>query len=158
MNINITINGENKEFDVPPDEILLDLLRREGYTSVKEGCRTGDCGACTVLVDGKAVNSCLLFAGQLHGQQVTTLEGLEDKLISLLQESFLEMGAVQCGFCIPGMLISAYSLLSTKEDPSREEIKSGLDGNLCRCTGYVSQIKAVEQASERLKRESTNDG
>lgn len=147
MNIQLTINEEEKKFSIEPGEILLDLLRNEGYTSVKEGCKTGDCGACMVLVDGKAMTSCTIFAAQVHEKDIKTVEGLNNELAEKLKRSFLDMGGVQCGFCIPGMLISAYSLLSSNPNPSEGEIKAALDGNLCRCTGYVKQIEAIEKVS-----------
>ncbi|MCF7875787.1 (2Fe-2S)-binding protein [Candidatus Bipolaricaulota bacterium] len=150
MKINLVINGEEKNYDVEPGEVLLDLLRRKGYESVKEGCRTGDCGACMVLVDGRAMTSCTLFAAQVDGQEIRTVEGLEDELAEELKQSFLEAGAVQCGFCIPGVLNSAYSLLQNNPDPAEDEIKAALDGNLCRCTGYVKQIEAIKETANSI--------
>ncbi len=150
MKISLTINGVKKHYEVEPGEILLDLLRRKGYKSVKEGCKTGDCGACMVLVDGRAMTSCTLFAAQVDGREVTTIEGLDDKLSEELKDSFLEAGAVQCGFCIPGVLISAYSLLMDNPNPGEEEIKAALDGNLCRCTGYVKQIEAIKETANSI--------
>ena len=148
MEVEFELNGKDKKFEVKPGEVLLDLLRDNGYKSVKSGCRTGDCGACMVLVDGRAMTSCTLFAAQVDGREVRTVEGLNDELATELKESFLEAGAVQCGFCIPGVLISAYSLLKRNENPSRDEIKAALDGNLCRCTGYVKQIDAIEATAQ----------
>jgi len=153
MKISLTINGVKKHYEVEPGEILLDLLRRKGYKSVKEGCKTGDCGACMVLVDGRAMTSCTLFAAQVDGREVTTIEGLDDKLSAELKDSFLEAGAVQCGFCIPGVLISAYSLLLDNPNPGEEEIKAALDGNLCRCTGYVKQIEAIKETANSIEGE-----
>ena len=150
MKIEFELNGDKEEFDVNPDEVLLDLLRKNGYKSVKAGCKTGDCGACMVLVDGRAMTSCTLYAAQVDGKEVKTVEGLEGELVDRLKESLLDAGAVQCGFCIPGVLISAYSLLSKVENPSRDEIKAALDGNLCRCTGYVKQIDAVKETAKSL--------
>ncbi|MBS3825826.1 (2Fe-2S)-binding protein, partial [Candidatus Bipolaricaulota bacterium] len=141
---------KEKKFDVKPGEVLLDLLRDNGYKSVKRGCETGDCGACMVLVDGRAMTSCTLFAAQANEREIRTVEGLEDELAERLKESLLEAGAVQCGFCIPGVLISAYSLIKHNEDPSEEEIKAALDGNLCRCTGYVKQIDAIEETVDSI--------
>ncbi len=153
MKIKIRINEEDKAFQVEPGETLLETLRRHGYKSVKKGCETGDCGACMVLVDGRAMTSCTLFAAQVDGKEVKTVEGLDDDLSENLRENFLNVGAVQCGFCIPGMLISAYSLLSSNPNPTEAEIKAALDGNLCRCTGYVKQIKAIKETREQLEEE-----
>lgn len=150
MIIEFTLNGKDQKFDVEPGEILLDLLRVEGNTSVKEGCKTGDCGACMVLVDGRAMTSCTLFAAQVDGKEVTTLEGLHDELAEELRREFIDAGAIQCGFCTPGVLISSYSLLTHNQDPTEEEIKAALDGNLCRCTGYVKQIDAVKRVAAEL--------
>lgn len=150
MIIEFTLNGKDQKFDVEPGEILLDLLRAEGNTSVKEGCKTGDCGACMVLVDGRAMTSCTLFAAQVDGKEVTTLEGLHDELAEELRREFIDAGAIQCGFCTPGVLISSYSLLTHNQDPTEEEIKAALDGNLCRCTGYVKQIDAVKRVAAEL--------
>ncbi|MFP3953560.1 MAG: (2Fe-2S)-binding protein [Candidatus Bipolaricaulota bacterium] len=151
MNITIEINDDNKEFQVKPGKILLDLLRREGYTSVKEGCKTGDCGACMVLVNGRAMTSCTLFAAQVDGKRITTLEGLNDELADSLRQEFLDVGAIQCGFCIPGVLISSYSLLTHNPNPTEGEIKAALDGNLCRCTGYIKQIEAIKNVARDLE-------
>jgi len=150
MNLEATINGEELTLEIEPGEVLLDVLRRNGFKSVKEGCKTGDCGACMVLVDGSAMTSCTLFAAQVQGANIKTVEGLDDELAGSLRENFLDKGAVQCGFCIPGVLVSAYSLLSSNPDPTEEEIKAALDGNLCRCTGYVKQIEAIKETAEEL--------
>lgn len=150
MNLETTINGEELSLEIETDEVLLDVLRRNGFKSVKEGCKTGDCGACMVLVDGRAMTSCTLFAAQVQGAEIKTVEGLNDDLAETLRENFLDKGAVQCGFCIPGVLVSAYSLLSSNPDPTEEEIKAALDGNLCRCTGYVKQIEAIKETAEEL--------
>lgn len=150
MKVEFELNGEEKSFDVEPGEVLLDLLRDNGCKSVKRGCETGDCGACMVLINGKAMTSCTLFAAQVNGREIRTVEGLEDELAEQLKESLLEAGAIQCGFCIPGVLISAYSLLSRKNNPTEEEIKAALDGNLCRCTGYVKQIEAIKETSNKI--------
>lgn len=150
MKVELELNGKEKTFDVEPGEVLLNLLRDNGYKSVKAGCKTGDCGACMVLVDGRAMTSCTLFAAQVQGREIRTLEGLQDELAERLKKSLLDAGAVQCGFCIPGVLISAYSLLSQKEKPTEKEIKAALDGNLCRCTGYVKQIEAIKETAEEI--------
>lgn len=150
MNLEATINEEELTLEVEPGEVLLDVLRRNGFKSVKDACRTGDCGACMVLVNGRAMTSCTLFAAQVQGAEIKTVEGLDDELAESLRENLLNIGAVQCGFCIPGMLITAYSLLSSNPDPTEEEIKTALDGNLCRCTGYVKQIEAIKETAKQL--------
>ncbi len=152
MKIEVMVNGARREFEIDPGETLLELLRREGYKGVKKGCETGDCGACAVLLDGRAVNSCLVLAAKADGRSVTTVEGLEDDgRLSALQEAFLDAGAVQCGYCTPGMLIAATDLLAHNPDPSEEEIKEAISGNLCRCTGYVKQVEAIKLAVERMR-------
>jgi len=152
MRISILINGEKRAFQAEPSDTLLTLLRREGYKGVKKGCEAGDCGACAVLLDGRAVNSCLLLAAKADGHSVITVEGLEDDgRLSILQEAFLDAGAVQCGYCTPGMLIAATDLLNRNPDPSEEEIREAISGNLCRCTGYVKQVEAVKLAVRRMK-------
>jgi len=151
--IELSVNGVKKTFKVKNDEFLLDALRRHGYKSVKKGCDTGDCGSCTVLLDGKPVLACLIPAFAAHGSDITSVEGLGTvRAPHPLQEAFVEAGAVQCGFCIPGMILASKSLLDAHPDPSEDEIKKYLDGNLCRCTGYVKQIKAVKMAAKKLKR------
>ncbi len=151
MNIELTVNGVRRGFTIAPGETLLELLRRAGYKGVKKGCEAGDCGACAVLLDGRAVNSCLVLAAKVDGHTVITVEGLaEEGTLAPLQEAFLDAGAVQCGYCTPGMLIAATDLLSRNPHPSEEEIKEGLSGNLCRCTGYVKQVEAVKLAVTRM--------
>lgn len=151
MKLNTTINGIKKIFEIPARELLLDFLRREGYWGVKRGCETGDCGSCAVLVDGKSIASCLMFAAQIEGREVTTIEGLgTPRNPHPLQECFVETGGTQCGFCIPGMILSAAELLSSNPKPSQEEIAETLDGNLCRCTGYVKQFEAVKLAAKKI--------
>jgi len=152
VTITLTINGTRRTVDIDPGEKLLDLLRREGVMGVKVGCGSGDCGACAVLVDGRAVNSCLLYAAKADGAEVITIEGLErDGALHPVQEAFLDQGGIQCGYCTPGMVISAVDLLSRNPDPSEEEIRMALSGNLCRCTGYTKQIQAVRKAAERMR-------
>lgn len=145
MNITVTINGEQRHFTIAAGDILLDVLRREGYTGVKRGCGTGDCGACTVIVNGRAVNSCMMMAAQADGAEITTIEGLAgpDGELHPLQQAFLEHGAAQCGFCIPGMLLSAKALLDETPRPTEAQVREALVGNLCRCTGYKKQIEAI---------------
>ena len=147
----MTVNGVRREFLIAPGETLLEVLRREGYKGVKKGCEAGDCGACAVLLDGRAVNSCLVLAAKADGHTVTTVEGLaQDGKLSPLQEAFLDAGAVQCGYCTPGMLIAATDLLTHNPNPSEEEIKEAISGNLCRCTGYVKQVEAIKLATQRM--------
>lgn len=151
MRIEVTVNGVRREFSIAPGETLLEVLRREGYKGVKKGCEAGDCGACAVLLDGRAVNSCLVLAAKADGHTVTTVEGLaQDGKLSPLQEAFLDAGAVQCGYCTPGMLIAATGLLRHNPNPSEEEIKEAISGNLCRCTGYVKQVEAIKLAIQRM--------
>ncbi|MFC2108281.1 (2Fe-2S)-binding protein [Candidatus Bipolaricaulota bacterium] len=152
MTITLTVNGREKTFSIKPGEKLLDLLRSEGYMSVKKGCGSGDCGACTVLLNGRAVNSCLVFAAKADGCEVLTVEGLATgETLHPVQTAFLAEGAVQCGYCTPGMIISTVDLLSRNPDPTAGEIREALSGNLCRCTGYVKQVRAVQRAAELMK-------
>lgn len=155
MKLSATINGDFKEFEVNPNTLLIDFLRNNGYLGVKNGCMEGTCGSCTVLVDNIPLKSCILFVGQVQNRYVLTIEGLgTPENPHPLQDEFVEQGAVQCGFCIPGMILSANALLLKNPDPTDEEIKEGLDGNLCRCTGYVKQIEAVKNAAKRLREEN----
>ena len=152
MTITLTINGTRRTLEIDPGEKLLDLLRREGTMGPKVGCGTGDCGACAVLLNGRAVNSCLVYAAKADGGEVVTVEGLErDGALHPVQEAFLETGGVQCGYCTPGMVISTVDLLSRNPDPTEAEIRQALSGNLCRCTGYTKQIQAVQRAAERMR-------
>ncbi len=147
IKIHFTLNGKETTVTTPANRRLLDILRENfGLTGTKEGCGIGECGACTVLVDNKAVNSCLILAGQVNGSNIMTVEGLEENgKLHPLQENFLKHGAVQCGFCTPGMLMSAYALLIENPHPSEEEIKEAIAGNLCRCTGYKQIIEAIRE-------------
>lgn len=148
---NFIINGEKKEISFHSSDLLLTLLRDNGFTEVKEGCRQGDCGACLVLLAGKAVNSCQVLAASVMDMEITTVKGLGTiHEPHIIQSAFVETGAVQCGFCTPGMIIAAYALLKKNPTPDAEEIKEGLDGNLCRCTGYEKIIDAVKLASKRI--------
>jgi putative selenate reductase molybdopterin-binding subunit len=146
--LDLMVNGEMKQWAIAPGDLLLDVLRREGYFGVKRGCETGECGACTVLVDGKPINSCMMFAAQAEGCHVLTIEGVAqgDKL-DPLQEAFLEHGAVQCGYCTPGMILSAKALLAERPDPTEAEVREALAGNFCRCTGYLKPVEAVLAAA-----------
>jgi len=148
-NISFTLNGKKVTIICNQQLRLLDLLREKlEFTGTKEGCSIGECGACTVIFNGKAANSCLILAGQINNAEIITVEGLaENGGLSKLQKMFLEKGAVQCGFCTPGALISAYALLLENENPSEEEIKIALSGNLCRCTGYTQMIEAVKSTA-----------
>ena len=152
--INLKINGESYQLNVKPNILLLDLIREEiGLTGTKRGCGTGECGACTVLLDGRPVNSCLILAVEANEKNVITIEGLaKDGQLHPLQEAFIEEGAIQCGFCTPGMLLSAKALLDVNTNPKEEEIKKAIAGNLCRCTGYTKIIKAIISAAEKMKR------
>jgi carbon-monoxide dehydrogenase small subunit len=147
-----TVNGKGVELETSPTRTLLDILREDlGLTGTKEGCGKGECGACTVIMDGKAVTSCLVIAAWLDGANVLTVEGLaSDRVGRALQDAFVEAGAVQCGYCIPGFLMSARALLEENANPTLSEIKEGLSGNLCRCTGYVKIFEAVQLAAKRL--------
>jgi aerobic-type carbon monoxide dehydrogenase small subunit (CoxS/CutS family) len=151
--ITIEINGEVKKFKIDPSMKLSDLLRENGYFGVKIGCRNGDCGVCTILLEGKTVKSCILFAGQAHERKITTIEGLADPLGAphIIQQAFAESGAVQCGYCTPGIILSTKELLEKNPDPSEQDIKDALDGVLCRCTGYVKIFDAVKLSAERLR-------
>lgn len=156
MRLIFTVNGERRDLAVSPTTRLIDVLRHHlGLTGTKEGCSEGECGACTVLLDGVAVNSCLVLAPQVRGRQVLTVEGLaNDGGLSRLQAKFIEHGAIQCGYCTPGMLMSVAALLRTTPHPSEAEVRGALAGNLCRCTGYTAIIEAVKDlASEDLGEE-----
>lgn len=147
------INGKKVEYAVEPNMTLVDLLREElGLTGTKKGCNEGDCGACTVLLNDKAVASCTTLAAQANGKRITTVEGLrQGNQLNPVQQAFIDNFAVQCGFCTPGMIMSAISLLKENPDPTEEEIRDALRGNLCRCTGYVKIIDAVNDAAKRLR-------
>jgi carbon-monoxide dehydrogenase small subunit len=152
--ISLKLNGTQIDVTADSHQSLLDLLRGSlRITGTKEGCGEGECGACTVLVDGLAVNSCLFPAFEVAGKNVTTIEGITGKKnkLSDIQQVFVDTGAIQCGFCTPGMILATKALLDTHPDPSEEDIREALSGNLCRCTGYVQIIEAVKNAAERLK-------
>jgi aerobic-type carbon monoxide dehydrogenase small subunit (CoxS/CutS family) len=151
--IRFILNGESVDAEVEPHLTLLQLLRDQlELTGTKEGCGMGECGACTVLLDGKAVNSCIFPAIEVDGKAVTTIEGLADAQGNLhpIQKAFIEYGAIQCGFCTPGMVLSAKALLDESLKPSEEEIRHGIAGNLCRCTGYIQIIQAIKAVSDKL--------
>lgn len=151
--LRLTVNNEPFEVFIEPRKTLAELLRDElGLTGTKEGCSEGMCGACTVLIDGKAVKSCLVLALQAQGKNVTTIEGLaqEDRLHPL-QESFIDHGAIQCGFCTPGMILSAKAFLDECQNPTEEEVKFAIAGNLCRCTGYVKIFEAIMDVASQKR-------
>jgi carbon-monoxide dehydrogenase small subunit len=155
--IELTINGKKRKVETTTSTRLLDLIRDDLHlTGTKEGCGKGECGACTVIMNGELVASCLVLAPQADGAVITTIEGVgDDKCLDLVQEAFIETGAVQCGFCTPGMILAAKKLLEENPHPTEEEIKRGISGNLCRCTGYQKIIDAIKLAVNRL---STRDG
>lgn len=153
MHVELTVNGRRKELDVEPRKTLADALREDlGLTGTHLGCEHGVCGACTVLVDGGSVRACLMFAVQADGASVTTVEGLagEDGTLHPLQRAFCDRHGLQCGFCTPGMLMSALDLLHREVEPSRERIREEMSGNICRCTGYVGIVDAVEEAAVEI--------
>ena len=152
--ITLKINGEIYKLNVKSNVLLLDVIRDEiGLTGTKRGCDTGECGACTVLIEGKPVNSCLVLAIEVDGKDILTVEGLsKNGQLHPLQVAFVEEGAVQCGFCTPGVLLSAKALLNTNPNPTEEEIKTAIAGNLCRCTGYTKIIKAINSAAKKMQR------
>ena len=151
LSLRLRVNGEPYELEVEPHRTLLEVVRDDlRLTGAKEGCGTGDCGACSMIVDGRLVTSCLLLALEANGADVLTIEGLaSDGRLHPLQQAFLDHGAVQCGFCIPGMILAAKCLLDRNRHPSEEEIRHAIVGNLCRCTGYVKIVQAIAAAAER---------
>jgi carbon-monoxide dehydrogenase small subunit len=151
--VTLTINGETEQVDVPSNLTLLQMLRDKlAFTGTKNGCNAGECGACTVLLDGEPVNSCMVLAVECQGSQVVTVEGLaKDGVLDPVQQTIMDHGGVQCGFCTPGMLISARALLDRNPNPSEDDIREALVGNLCRCTGYLRIIDAVQDAAERQR-------
>jgi carbon-monoxide dehydrogenase small subunit len=153
VRVSTTVNGDSTTFVCEPDETLLDSLRdRLGLTGAKEGCGTGDCGACSVIVDGRLVCSCLVLGAEAEGREIETIEGMaKGDELHPLQRSFLEHAALQCGVCTPGFLIAAKALLDHNPDPTEEEIRFGLAGNLCRCTGYDKIVRAVQSAARELR-------
>ncbi|RGX54761.1 (2Fe-2S)-binding protein [Anaerotruncus sp. AF02-27] len=152
ITISFTLNGKPYTVATRPDIRMLDVLRDDlNLTGTKEGCGIGECGACTVLVNGEAMHSCMVISGQMDGKDILTVEGLsETEIGKTLQRCFLEEGAVQCGYCTPGMLMSAYALLRKNPNPTRDEVRLALSGNLCRCTGYIPIINAVQKVNEKL--------
>jgi len=156
VGIAFELNGKATAVEIAPDRRVVDLLREDlGLTGTKEGCGAGECGACTIVVDGRTRLSCLMLAAQLQGRKVITIEGLEkDGRLHPVQRAFVEQGAVQCGFCTPGMVLTAADLLDRGEAGSREQVRLGISGNLCRCTGYQKIVDAVMAAAARPEEES----
>ncbi len=154
MKIEITVNRRRQQFDVEPNTLLLNLIREKLYlTGTKYGCGIGECGACTVHLDGEPVLSCLTLAVEADGRRVDTIEGVADgNKLDPVQEAFIEEGAIQCGFCTPGFVMTARALLSENPNPSEGEIREYLRGNLCRCTGYVNIVKAVGSVAEKMRK------
>lgn len=152
MQIKLTVNGKLQELTVEPQERLLDLLRLKlKLTGAKEGCGEGECGACTVIMNGEAVNSCMVLAFQARDAEILTIEGLAaDGGLDAVQQAFVDNGAIQCGYCTPGMIMSTKALLMKNANPTEAEIREALAGNLCRCTGYTNIIKAVKAAADEL--------
>ena len=158
QSITINVNGEARKAEVEDRLLLVHFIRdNSGLTGTHIGCDTTHCGACTILLDGTAVKSCTVFAIQAGGREVTTIEGMEGETLHPLQEGFMEEHGLQCGFCTPGMIMSSKHLLDKNPTPSEEEIRWGISGNLCRCTGYQNIVKAVQYASNKLQ-ESTTEG
>ena len=152
MELELRVNGVVESLDATPNESLLTLLRRNGYTSVKQGCETGECGACTVLIDGVPRTSCVMLAAQAGGCTLTTVEGLQTSdTLTPVQQAFIALGATQCGFCIPGMMLSASALLKRTLHPTEDQIRDALSGNLCRCMGYEQPVQAVLRAASILR-------
>jgi len=154
INVILNINNENYQIEVAPYHTLRDVLRDKlGFTDVKKGCSEGECGACTVLVDGKPVTSCLMLAAQAQGKKITTIRGLAtDGKLRLLQEKFIGHGAIQCGYCTPGMLLVAKALLDKNPDPAEEEVRTAISGNICRCTGYQQIVEAIMATATQMNK------
>jgi len=155
MEMTLTVNGTLRKFDVSADKRLIDILRDDlDLTGCKEGCGEGECGACTVIINGRPVNSCLTLAAGINGAEVTTIEGLaQDGVLSILQTAFVEETAIQCGYCTPGMIMSCEALLRKNPNPTENDVKNALAGNLCRCSGYTQIIRAVLRAARERKAE-----
>jgi carbon-monoxide dehydrogenase small subunit len=151
--IRITVNHEEREMAIDPNMTLVDLLRDElGLTGTKKGCGLGECGACTVLLDGKPVNSCIVLAMEAHEREVVTIEGMEtEEGLHPIQRAFVEKGAIQCGFCTPGMILSAKGLLDQNPNPDEQDIRKAISGNLCRCTGYQKIVEAIQSVATNEK-------
>lgn len=159
LTLTFTLNGKAVSLEIPPNTLLVDLLRdRLGLTGTKVGCREGECGACTVLMDGAPVNSCILPAAKIQGRSLTTIEGLagEKGQLTEIQQAFIQEGAAQCGFCTPGMIMNAKALLDRNAEPDEQEIRRSLSGVLCRCTGYQKIVQAVATAGEMKKSQGSS--
>ena len=154
MNLEFILNDQPVSVECSGSETLLSVLREHfGLLGVKEGCGVGECGACTVLLDGRAINACLMAVGKVRGRAVLTIEGLaKEGRLHPIQEAFVDLAAVQCGFCTPGMVLATYGLLKENPAPSRQEVVEGLAGNLCRCTGYHDIIRAVQKAAKQMRK------
>ena len=157
LRITFRLNRKEIQIEAAPDRRVSDVLREDlGLTGTKESCGAGDCGACTILVDGESRLSCLMLAAQLQGHEITTIEGLaKDQRVHLLQKTFVEHGAIQCGFCTPGIVLASLDLLKRNPNPTRAQIREGLAGNLCRCTGYQKIVDAVQAAAESVQEEES---
>jgi len=151
--IGLRVNKKDYRLKVKPSATLLNVLREDlGLTGTKEGCGVGECGACTIIMDNMTVNACLILAVEADGKEITTIEGLsEGEKLHPIQEAFLEIGGLQCGFCTPGMVLSTKVLLDRYKDPSEEQIRKGLEGNFCRCTGYTKIFESVREAAQKMK-------
>lgn len=160
MQIHMNVNDKSVVLDVSPTDVLTDVLRERLHLhSVKRGCEVGDCGACTVLIDGEPVNSCIYLAARADGKDILTLEGLGDIYdMHPIQQQFMQSGALQCGFCGPGMILTTKALLDKNPTPSREEVRQALYGNLCRCTGYAKIEQAVQRVAEQMREEGATNG
>lgn len=158
LNVSFVLNGKTVDCEVEGDEVLVDTLRsRFKLTGTKKGCGTGDCGACTVLINNVAVRSCTMLTAMAAGKNVITIEGLGDAdHLHPVQQAFVDVNAVQCGFCIPGMVLTAYAFLKENPDPTEQEIRAAISGNLCRCTGYQKIVEAVKLAAARMRVQSQN--
>ncbi|MZQ98987.1 MAG: 2Fe-2S iron-sulfur cluster binding domain-containing protein [Acidaminobacter sp.] len=154
INIDFHVNGKSYSMQVEPFKTILEVLRDDlGLTGAKKGCDDGNCGACTVIMDGKAVKACSLLIGQARGKKITTIEGLEDENgLHPLQKAFIDRFAIQCGFCTPGMIMTAKAILDANPNATEEDIREGMHGNICRCTGYVKIVEAVEAARDQMNR------
>jgi len=157
VDVSTTVNGQQRSASVEPRTLLVHMLRESlGLTGTHTGCETGQCGACTVLLNGQAVKSCMVLAVQAEGQEITTIEGVAPRgTLHPIQDAYREEHGLQCGYCTPGMILSSLSLLSENPDPNEEEIRHAIEGNICRCTGYQSIVKSVQSAAQRLQRGDT---
>ncbi|MBW2736117.1 MAG: (2Fe-2S)-binding protein [Deltaproteobacteria bacterium] len=157
MKIRLQINGNTRELETTPTRTLLDVLRDAGYYGVKRGCEEGTCGSCVVLMDGEPHMACLIFAPAAVGKAITTIEDPDGDRPHAILRALADAGAVQCGYCIPGMALSAKALLDATPDPNEEEIRGAMEGHLCRCTGYVKQVEAIKRAAELMREEASHE-